>query len=333
MSRLFIFTAGSGAARAHVRDSIENPIPLELVLEHVDPKQAAAVQEIAASQGGLYAWGAVPGPSNIKTWEKMRPGDHVLAVWDKTFHYYAKVLFKLSNDPLAAAIWGRNDDTGQTLERMYFLSNPAAMNAPLSDYDTWLGKKYQGFTNTSAERIARIEEDFGSVPVFLARMGVPAGQFSLDDIAIGSLEVVISADETDKIVKGEDARRRTIREIAARQGQPAFRRALLAAYGGRCCITGCDVPYALDAAHILPYRGDHSNHVSNGLLLRTDIHTLFDLHLLGIDPSSKQVDLAESIQDSDYGSLHGQHIALPENPSDQPSDELLRHRYADFERS
>jgi putative restriction endonuclease len=75
----------------------------------------------------------------------------------------------------------------------------------------------------------------------------------------------------------EDMRDWALRCIAARRGQAAFRAALIDAYGGRCSITGCDAVEALEAAHISPYKGDHTNDVTNGLLLRADLHTLFDL--------------------------------------------------------
>ena len=80
----------------------------------------------------------------------------------------------------------------------------------------------------------------------------------------------------------KDERDRTLREIVQRRGQPKFRYDLIAAYGGKCAVTGCDVLQALEAAHISPYLGEQSNHVSNGLLLRADIHTLFDLNLFAI---------------------------------------------------
>ena len=74
----------------------------------------------------------------------------------------------------------------------------------------------------------------------------------------------------------------TIRAIKTRRGQPAFRPALLAAFNGACCITGCKVEAILEAAHIIPH-GDETNYsVHNGLLLRADVHTLFDLDLLRI---------------------------------------------------
>jgi 5-methylcytosine-specific restriction protein A len=65
----------------------------------------------------------------------------------------------------------------------------------------------------------------------------------------------------------QDARNKINRAIALRQGQPAFRKSLLQVYGGKCAITGSDAEAALEAAHILPYRGPLTHHVQNGLLL------------------------------------------------------------------
>lgn len=57
---------------------------------------------------------------------------------------------------------------------------------------------------------------------------------------------------------------------------------MLERYGAECCITGCTVDTLLEAAHIIPYRGDQTNDVTNGLLLRVDLHRLFDAHLLSM---------------------------------------------------
>ena len=59
----------------------------------------------------------------------------------------------------------------------------------------------------------------------------------------------------------------------------------------------------MEAAHILPYAGDKSDFVSNGLLLRGDIHTLFDLDLIGINPRTFAVALARSLRGTSYDEL------------------------------
>lgn len=125
----------------------------------------------------------------------------------------------------------------------------------------------------------------------------------------------------------EDARKRTMAAIVRRQGQPAFRRALLQAYGGRCAITGCDVLQVLEAAHIVPYQGPATNHVTNGLLLRADLHTLFDLGLISICPESKSMVVSPALRSMEYGVLHGQAVRLPSNPVDHPSEHVLRQHY------
>ena len=73
------------------------------------------------------------------------------------------------------------------------------------------------------------------------------------------------------------------RAAAARKirvGQPAFRRLLINTYGPVCAFSGVQLEETLQAAHIQPYVDAESNHVGNGLLLRADMHVLFDLGLL-----------------------------------------------------
>ena len=109
----------------------------------------------------------------------------------------------------------------------------------------------------------------------------------------------------------EDQREFVHRQVARRLGQIGFRRELIRAYGGRCAITGCDVSAVLEAAHISPYRGPGTNHVTNGLLLRSDIHLLFDQGLLGVLPGSLTVVVSGSLADTEYAEFEGQTIRVP----------------------
>ncbi|MGV7183327.1 HNH endonuclease [Xanthomonas axonopodis] len=78
-----------------------------------------------------------------------------------------------------------------------------------------------------------------------------------------------------------------------------------------------------EAAHILPYRGDHTDRVDNGLLLRADLHTLFDCLLLWITPENK-VALAPSLLTTDYLALRGQTVRQPESRKNRPNPDHLR---------
>ena len=124
-----------------------------------------------------------------------------------------------------------------------------------------------------------------------------------------------------------DARERISQTIIQRRGQKDFRDALIEAYGGRCAITGCEVRDVLEAAHIYPYRGPDTNKVSNGLLLRADLHTLFDCNLIYIDPATLTVVVRPKLLLSEYGAYHGQCLRPPNDPPSQaPSREALRLR-------
>jgi putative restriction endonuclease len=136
-----------------------------------------------------------------------------------------------------------------------------------------------------------------------------------------------AAPPTDK----EDARRRVFAAIVRREGQRDFRLALLKAYSGRCAVTGCDAMETLEAAHISPYLGPASNVVQNGLLLRADIHTLFDLDLLTIDPATRQVVLSEQLSGMHYQCLSGIHLADPQTEAERPSQSLLTERWDRFQ--
>lgn len=72
--------------------------------------------------------------------------------------------------------------------------------------------------------------------------------------------------------------------VAARPEQAAFRRKVFVAFGGKCAITGCSVVTALDAAHLRgrDWRMGH-NEAEDGILLRKDVHALYDAGLLDLD--------------------------------------------------
>jgi putative restriction endonuclease len=139
------------------------------------------------------------------------------------------------------------------------------------------------------------------------------------------------ADDNDAFdpTNQKDAREKVLREIKARRGQRKFRDALIDAYDGRCAITGCDVLDVLEAAHITPYLGPATNHVTNGLLLRADLHTLFDMGLIAVDPKTKYVLVAPSIKDPVYQKLHGKPLRLTKSSASAPSDKALRQHRSD----
>lgn len=112
-----------------------------------------------------------------------------------------------------------------------------------------------------------------------------------------------------------------------RKGQPKFRKNLLEAYGSKCAITGHGPEAVLEAVHIVPHAISGINKLDNGLLLRADLHSLFDADLLSIDPVSKNVIVHDSLKDTPYQSLNGQTLRLRIDGS-QISGEYIKLRYS-----
>ena len=149
------------------------------------------------------------------------------------------------------------------------------------------------------------------------RLGAISAKSGSDDSVMDRVkaETFVPPDTEFDPSDQQDQRAKAIAEVVRRRGQAKFRKALLEAYDGKCAITGCDAVAALEAAHITPYLGDHTNHPQNGLLLRADIHSLFDLGLMSVDPTTSTVVLVESLRGSSYAGLHGVQIATPNEPA------------------
>jgi hypothetical protein len=122
----------------------------------------------------------------------------------------------------------------------------------------------------------------------------------------------------------DDERKTALRSVTVRSGQGAFRDALLRAYDGRCAITACDVPEVLEAAHIRPYKGVRTNVVTNGILLRADLHRLWDTGRLAVHEASFEVLLDSDMIGSDYSLLAGEPIRVPTKSGQHPSAVALQ---------
>lgn len=159
--------------------------------------------------------------------------------------------------------------------------------------------------------------------VYLSHTGHKPTNFLLQRKGASAVLPQAADEEIFDPTNAEDARKRILRSITQRRGQKTFRDALRTAYNDRCAITGCSILHVLEAAHIYPYRGPDTNKVTNGLLLRADVHTLFDCHLLTIDSATMTVLVAPHLRDSEYGEFHGRRLRVPERPAQQPSTEAL----------
>jgi putative restriction endonuclease len=112
--------------------------------------------------------------------------------------------------------------------------------------------------------------------------------------------------------------------VRPRLGQGAFRVIVTDAYERRCTITGERTLPVLEAAHIKPFGEGGPHDPVNGLLLRSDLHTLFDQGYITVDANDFKVLVSGRIREEfengrDYYQLHGRAIRLPREAGSLPS--------------
>lgn len=136
-------------------------------------------------------------------------------------------------------------------------------------------------------------------------------KFNTSEFYIERPEIRISSNTNFKLNE------RVKREILARQGQSSFRKTLLQAYNYKCCVTGSTILEILEASHINAYSKSEDNCVNNGLILRTDIHTLFDRGLIKIGKNYK-LQINKELSNTEYSIYDGKKVSLPKNKEHWP---------------
>ncbi|TMH93808.1 MAG: hypothetical protein E6H42_01680 [Betaproteobacteria bacterium] len=144
--------------------------------------------------------------------------------------------------------------------------------------------------------------------------------------------------ERDQAFAGVADRRYALRDVKHRLHQASFREAVIAAYNGRCALSGLPEPLLLDAAHIIADKDEQYGQpvVPNGIPLSKIHHAAFDSHLIGIDPdfrihvshrllTRQDGPLLETLKRLDKGTLH-----LPARSRDRPDRDRLAIRYEKF---
>lgn len=119
---------------------------------------------------------------------------------------------------------------------------------------------------------------------------------------------------------------------STRIGQGAFKALVQEAYGRRCAVTGDKILPVLQSAHIRPVTQEGEHRVDNGILLRSDVHTLFDRGYLGIHPQRRTLMVSPRLR-SEWGNgdefyeraSSGAPITIPPRRMDQPNSDFLQY--------
>ena len=152
--------------------------------------------------------------------------------------------------------------------------------------------------------------------------------------------VAFGVPEQDVFVPAENAleRRYALRAVKQRLHQASFREAVIAAYDGRCALSGLPEQRLLDAAHIIPDKNERLGQpiVPNGLPLSKIHHAAFDAHLIGIDPDYR-LHVSDRLLDQNDGpmlealkQLNGEALHLPNRVKDRPDRDRLAIRFEQF---
>jgi len=189
---------------------------------------------------------------------------------------------------------------------------------------TWYAKRW-GITWPDGIVIGSL-----SSPRFLRSLATFVSRVEWFKTSAESIEDQLDQDASDADQEGEfdpnnvtRSNQKILRSINIRRGQSGFRNKLLKAYSGRCAICDCDCIDALEGAHILRYSGEDTNHVQNGLLLRADLHTLFDLGKIGVDPRTYRIVVSKKLMHTAYRKYNGRRLRLPRTPANRPNEDVL----------
>lgn len=130
-----------------------------------------------------------------------------------------------------------------------------------------------------------------------------------------------------------DERRKTESLRVIRDGAKQFREVLLRVWGSKCAITETRVADALDGAHIYPYLGKKTNLAVNGVLLRADLHRLFDRYLVTFryDEGNLVIAVSKKLAETEYAIYSGQHIKFPAAKRHQPDGRVVGWHYRKFQ--
>ncbi|WP_430966719.1 HNH endonuclease [Spongiimicrobium sp. 2-473A-2-J] len=146
--------------------------------------------------------------------------------------------------------------------------------------------------------------------------------------SISKIDIRFDEFSTKKVdsITDDDFKDKQLYARTIRKGQPKFREELLRLYEFGCAICGHGPDNVLEACHIVPHSVSGNNQIDNGLLLRSDLHDLFDDGLLKINPKTYMIELNPSLSKTPYARFDGKMLRTRKDGG-WPRQDYLRARY------
>ncbi|MNS80952.1 hypothetical protein D3C72_1146490 [compost metagenome] len=182
--------------------------------------------------------------------------------------------------------------------------------------DAWLGKPLP-FTDDYSRSVKQVKARLFSgsnTPRTGYRFIDDSEWFAVCDRFLDLMRRAIRAHDTQgnyvqPLVEAEDDDGSVVNaKRKVRRNQSRFRLNMMELYGSKCSISGEGVVEVLEAAHIVGHADTGINHTANGLLLRSDLHRLFDASLIAINPRSLAIAVSLDLAETEYQKLAGQKL-------------------------
>jgi hypothetical protein len=281
-----------------------------------------------------YSW-----DSTVPNHDRPRRGD-VIALWDKKFLLGASVIESIDESD---AVKRRNRCpscrmTGIKARKRNRPRYRCHNRTCLHEFDDPLLEDVEVHTYRSDHSVAWV--DLGGVleGAELRRLCVPPGsmhsiraldanRFKTRVGARGKLASLGVVEQRRKRLSGGHS----TATVRVRKGQGGFRSTLLERFGYTCAFTGKQPAESLEAAHLYSYADLGTHDEFGGLILRRDIHRLFDVGLLAVNPRTQAIDVHPQLMDyPSYSRLHGTsiHVDLDRKTGSWLRDHWAQHRVA-----
>ena len=186
-----------------------------------------------------------------------------------------------------------------------------------------IGREYQNLGNPPYKPFDKgVKRHTGPSQTYMSKFP----KFMIELFEIEELTGIAPSDSGDSNVNTSrliEKPNYAMRSIKIRRGGARFRAKLISEYK-ECMFTGCKEVDVLEACHIVPYSISYDNSIENGLLLRSDIHVLFDLGKLDLDQECR-IRVTGLLED-EYNVLQGKKVEFSKNADMKTVLENIRSR-------